>query len=167
VDPDPELDAHVAGCADCFAALEEADPVVRLLTAARPADAAAPAAIGAGVLARWLPGRTQWRARLPWLAAAAVVAVAFAIEGLMGAEPGRIPVLISVGGSSWIAPVAGAVATIGAVRAAAFDIPGLLGGLSLVTVAVCGLWIRFVLALPTWTDTPKPTGFAGTPGSAT
>jgi predicted anti-sigma-YlaC factor YlaD len=166
-DHDPEVEAHLAGCAACFAALEAADPVVRLLTAARPADAAAPAAIGAAILGRWRPRRAHWRARLAGVAIAAVLAVALAIEALVGAEPARLTLLIGTAGSSWIAPIAGAVAALGAIRAAAFDVPGLLAGLSLVTVAICGLWMRFVLALPTWAHPTKPTGFAGTPGSAT
>lgn len=147
---DPELETHMAGCAACFAALEAADPVARMLRAARPPEAAAPARMAAMVLARWQPQRASRRARLAGLAAAAVIAVALAIEVLVGAEPAHVTVLIGTMGSSWIAPGAGVVATFSAVRAIALDLPGLLVGLSLATVAACGLWARVVLALPTW-----------------
>lgn len=146
---DPEASAHLAACADCFDAVEAADPIVQRLVAARPAPAPAPARTTVAVMARWRRRDTRQHIALTALMAATAVAVAVVIEVAVGAEPARLAVLAGAG-TALIDAGAAVLLALQSLRAAALEIPGLLGGLSLATVAVCAVWMRFVLSLPNW-----------------
>jgi hypothetical protein len=69
--PDAEAEAHVAGCAGCFDAVEKEDSLLLALRAAKPEAAPAPARLSARVISRW-----TFRRRLPWLVGAGALAAA-------------------------------------------------------------------------------------------
>jgi hypothetical protein len=132
---DPLASEHLEGCDACFQALEAADPIVRLLRAARPSPHRAPA-----------------RTVLTIAVAAAVLLIAAAIEAALAAQP------------VWLAPLLDAEAALAeavatwlaageSVRAVLLDMPALLGALSLVTVAAFALWLRLALRIPNWRST--------------
>lgn len=68
---DAEAEAHIAGCAVCFDALEQDDSLLLALREAKPQTAPAPAALPGRVITRW-----TFRRRLPWFAGAAALAAA-------------------------------------------------------------------------------------------
>lgn len=147
---DADAAEHVVGCAACFEALEAADPVVRLLVAARPADAPAPGWLAKSLLERWRPGR--WRLRTVMTAgmAIAAVAVAVAVEALVGADPARLAALVSglLGdASAW---VGGALTAAQSAQSILLGVPAVLVALTAATAAVCALWLKLVLSLPAW-----------------
>ncbi len=154
-DPDDVQAArHLEGCAACFEALEARDPLVAALTAARPPDTPAPAGLARAVLARWSPGRPRSLTRLGGavtvgLAVAAVLA-AVVIEALVGAEPSRLAALWALTGAL-LAVVESALVAVSTMRSILYEMPGVLSAFTLLTLAVCALWLRLVLSgAPTW-----------------
>jgi hypothetical protein len=146
---DGQAGEHLMDCADCFEALEAADPVIRLLVDALPAPAPAPVRTAASVLARWRPRQGRLQVALTAALAASAAVAAVVIEALVGVEPARLAALAAAG-TAMLDAGAAVLLVVQSLRAAALEIPGLLGGLSLATLAVCALWMRFVLSLPNW-----------------
>lgn len=147
---DHEASRHLESCPACFAALEAADPLTSALRAARPDDAAAPAGIAAAVLARRArPGRVRLLRALTAASAVVAVAVAAAIELLVGAEPARLAGLPALAGSL-ADGLSGALAPLEAIRSILIEQPAVLTAFGALTVAVCALWLRLALRPPTW-----------------
>jgi hypothetical protein len=143
---------HLEGCAACFDALEAADPLVPSLVAASPPPSPAPDGLLPGVLARWAgagPLTAPAGGLTLGLAAVALLA-ALVIEALVGAEPGRLAELGVLAGAAL--NVAGtALVGLATVRSILFDQPLALSVLTVLTLAVCSLWLRLAAhGVPTW-----------------
>jgi hypothetical protein len=151
---DAAASRHLETCSRCFDALEAADPVVPALVSARPEAVPAPAGLVDAVLARWRPGR-RWPltgregALSAGLAAAALLA-ALLIEVLVGAEPARLAVLTVLGGVV-VDLVVSALRVALTARSLLLDMPEVLSLVTLLTLAVCALWVRMAVGgVPTW-----------------
>lgn len=144
---DPRAIEHLEGCRECFEAIEAADPLVPLLLAARPADAAGPSSLAVAVLARWRPGRS----RLVTVGIAiAVTLVAIAMEALLGVDPAR---LASVGPGLAAAAaglISGALTAVQTVQSILVGTPALLAALTALTALACAIWLKLVRSLPNW-----------------
>lgn len=147
---DADAAEHLRGCAACFEALEAADPIVRLLVAARPAGAPAPGWMAKAVLEHWRPG--QWRLRTVMTAgmAIAAVAVAVAVEALVGADPARLAALVFGLLGAAFAWVGGALAAAQSAQSILLGVPAVLVALTAATAVACALWLKLVLSLPAW-----------------
>jgi hypothetical protein len=150
---DVEAIRHLEDCAACFEALEAADPLVPVLVAASPPEQPAPDGLVRAVLIRWTGRRRPLTALggalTAGLAAAALVA-AVAIEAFVGAEPARLAQMGVLAGAVFdvVGMVLVAVAT---VRAILVDVPWALSVLTVLTLAVCSLWLRLASrGVPTW-----------------
>jgi hypothetical protein len=147
---DADAAEHLERCAACFEALEAADPVVRLLVAARPAVAPAPPWLANMVLERWRPGRWRLRTVMTAGTAIAAVAVAVVVEALVGADPARLAALVFglLGdASAW---VGGALTAAQSAQSILLGVPAVLAALTAATAAACALWLKLVLSLPAW-----------------
>jgi len=144
---DPRAIEHLDGCRECFEAIEAADPLVPLLVAARPADAAGPSSLAEAVLARWRPGRS----RLVTVGLAiAVTLVAIAMEALLGVDPARLasagPGLAAAAASL----ISGALTAVQAVQSILVGTPALLAALTALTALACAIWLKLARSLPNW-----------------
>ena len=144
---DPRAIEHLEGCRECFEAIEAADPLVPLLVAARPADAAGPSSLAEAVLARWRPGRS----RLVTVGLAiAVTLVAIAMEALLGVDPARLasagPGLAAAAASL----ISGALTAVQAVQSILVGTPALLAALTALTALACAIWLKLARSLPNW-----------------
>jgi hypothetical protein len=151
---DVQATRHLEGCAACFEALEAGDPLVPALIAARPPDTPAPAGLAPAVLTRWSAGRarplTAFGGALTAGLAAAAVLAAIVIEALVGAEPARLAALWALAGAL-LAVVESALVALSAIRSILYELPGVLSAFTVLTLAVCALWLRLVLSgVPTW-----------------
>jgi hypothetical protein len=146
---DARAGRHLQGCAVCFAVLEADDPLAGALRAARPADVAAPDGLADAVLARWRPTWARPPAVLTAGLAVAALAIAAAIELMVGAEPGR---LAGLSGTADILldGMAGLLVGLLALRSALFETPAALTAFGAVTLAACVLWFRLALRPPAW-----------------
>ncbi len=138
---DHQAEAHLETCRSCFVALEDEDPVVRLLRAARPAPVEAPPAVAGRVLERW--GSERISLPLGFAAAVALALLALAMVGLAiltapeltGSLVGRAAIALNTGAAIVLALVAGP-------RALLLGNPSVLAGYALLTVSACALWLR-------------------------
>lgn len=141
---------HVAGCAECFDALEAADPVVGLMVAARPADDAAPSTIAPNVLRRWRPERARLASVvLSGLAISAALA-AVAVEALLGVDPARIAgqfLVLAGAASAW---VDGAMMAAQSAQSIVFGTPAVLAALMASTAVTFTLWLTLVRSARHW-----------------
>src|SRR5262245_39848070 len=141
---------HLEGCAACFEALEAGDPVVRLLVAARPAEAPAPAGLAAAVLGRWRPQRVRMLTTVTTGLAIAAAVVAVGIEVFVGADPSRLarvaPGLVAAA-SSWVGSGLTAAQTMQSILLGA---PAVLASMTTVTIVTCAVWLKLARSLPTW-----------------
>ena len=147
---DADAAEHLERCAACFEALEAADPVVRLLVAARPAVAPAPPWLANTVLERWRPGRWRLRTVMTTGMAVAAVAVAVAAETLVGADPARLAILVSGLLGAAFGWVGGALTAARSAQSVLLGVPAVLAALTAATAASCALWLKLVLSLPAW-----------------
>lgn len=141
--PDPQALAHLEQCPTCFAALEDDDPVVGLLRAARPDAVPVPPAIAARILSSWNGARLSWRlgivcaAGLTVLMAGLTAGAALAVwttpdpAGSMILQAGRILGALAALG----------LAILAAPRALLLLNPVVLAGYAVLTVVVCAFWI--------------------------
>lgn len=143
---DAEAEAHLAECVTCFAVLEERDPLVDVLRAARPRLRAVPPAIASGVLRRWRPARVSWRLGLAATAGLLVLAIALAalIFWLAPAALAR-PLRVASNALDVAATVVNGVLV--APRALLLDRPWVLAGSGALAIGVCGLWVRLYQSL--------------------
>jgi len=141
---------HLEGCAACFEALEAGDPVVRLLVAARPAEAPAPAGLATAVLGRWRPRRVRLLTTVTTGLAIAAAVVAVGIEVLVGADPSRLarvaPGLVAAA-SSWVGSGLTAAQTMQSILLGA---PAVLASMTAATVVTCAVWLKLARSLPAW-----------------
>lgn len=82
--------------------------------------------------------------------AIAAVAVAVAVEALVGADPARLAALVfSLLGAAfgW---VGGALTAAQSAQSILLGVPAVLAALTAATVAACALWLKLVLSLPAW-----------------
>ena len=150
---DPAATRHLEGCAACFDALEATDPLVPSLVAASPPPSPAPDGLLPAVLARWADQPRPLTAPVGGLTlglAAVALLAAFAIEAFVGAEPGRLAELGVLAGAAL--DLAGtAVVGLATVRSILLDQPWALSVLTVLTLAVCSLWLRLAAhGVPTW-----------------
>jgi hypothetical protein len=141
-----EAEAHVAECATCFAVLEQEDPLVEVLRAARPLVDTVPATIGPSVLRRWQPVRISWRLGLA--AAVAMLALAMALAGaLIWLSPGTFarPLAVASNALDVVSTIVNGVLAVP--RVLLFDRPAVLVGYVLLAVIACGLWVRLYQSL--------------------
>jgi len=143
---DAEAEAHLAGCATCFAILEERDPLVGVLRAARPQVREAPQTIASGVLRRWRPARVSWR--LGMAATAGLLVLASALAALIiWLAPAAVATPLGVA-SNALDVVSTIVNGILAVpRVLLLDRPAVLAGYGVLVIIVCGLWVRLYQSL--------------------
>jgi len=145
---------HLEGCAACFEALEAGDPVVRLLVAARPAEAPAPAGLAAVVLGRWRPRRVRLLTTVTTGLAIAAAVVAVGIEVLVGADPSRLarvaPGLVAAA-TSWVGSGLTAAQTMQSILLGA---PAVLASMTAATVVTCAVWLKLARSLPAWKPAP-------------
>ena len=145
---------HLEGCAACFEALEAGDPVVRLLVAARPAEAPAPAGLATAVLGRWRPRRVRLLTTVTTGLAIAAAVVAVGIEVLVGADPSRLarvaPGLVAAA-TSWVGSGLTAAQTMQSILLGA---PAVLASMTAATVVTCAVWLKLARSLPAWKPAP-------------
>jgi hypothetical protein len=143
---DPEAEAHLAGCASCFAVLEERDPLTDVLRAARPQVAEVPPTIAAGVLRRWRPARVSWR--LGMAATAGLLALATALAGLViWLAPAALaaPLRVASNALDVVSTIVNGILAVP--RVLLLDRPAVLAGYGVLVVIVCGLWVRLYQSL--------------------
>jgi hypothetical protein len=141
-----EAEAHVAECATCFAALEQQDPLVEVLRAARPQVDTVPATIGPSVLRRWQPVRISWRLGLA--AAVAMLTLALALGGaLIWLSPGTFarPLAIASNAFDVVSTIVNGILAVP--RVLLFDRPAVLAGYIVLVIIACGLWVRLYRSL--------------------
>lgn len=147
---DSQAVEHLEGCAACFEALEAADPLVRLLAAARPAETPAPAGLAAAVLGRWRPRRMRLLTTLTTGLAIAAAAVGVGIEVFVGADPSLLarlaPGLVAAA-SSWVGSGLVAAQTVQSILLGA---PAVLASMTAVTIVSCAVWLKLARSLPAW-----------------
>lgn len=144
---DPRAIEHLEGCRECFEAIEAADPLVPLLVAARPADAAGPSSLATAVLARWRPGRSRL---VTAGIAIAVTLVAIAVEALFGVDPARLASLGLGLGAAAASLISGALTAVQTVQSILVGAPAVLAALTALTVLACGTWVKLARSLPDW-----------------
>ncbi|HYM50898.1 MAG TPA: hypothetical protein VET65_10065 [Candidatus Limnocylindrales bacterium] len=139
--PHETAEAHLEACTACFDWLEQHDPMVAVLQAARPAQSAVPAGVAALVLERWKPQRIS----VGWGIAAAVALslIGLVLAAVVAIEaPALIASLLAGAGSVAVALGGILLGLLAVPRALILDEPGLLAGFVLATILVCALWAR-------------------------
>ncbi len=145
---DPEALAHVAGCQDCFEALEADDPVVAQLRAAVPPLLPAPD-LASAVLARWAPPMPTRTKVLRGATLILSLLLAVAVEGLVGVAPGRLAGLAGAL-AAWGQAASPWLVGLTTVRDSLLGVPALLVGWLALTLGCLLLWLRLATAAPSW-----------------
>lgn len=141
-----EAEAHVAECAACFAVLEQQDPLVDILRAARPQVDTVPATIGPSVLRRWQPVRISWRLGLA--ATIAMLALALALAGaLIWLSPGTFARPLAIASNAFDVASTIVNGILAVPRVLLLDRPAVLVGYILLVIIACGLWVRLYQSL--------------------
>lgn len=143
---DPEAEAHLAECAICFTILEDRDPLVGVLRAARPEVREVPLGIGPAVLRRWRPGRVSWRVGMA--AGAVLLALAAALSGLtIWLAPAAVakPLGIASNALDVVGTIVNGILAVP--RVLLLDRPGVVAGYAVLAAIVCGLWVRLYQSL--------------------
>lgn len=136
-----EAAAHVAECATCFAVLEQDDPLVEVLRAARPEIRDLPSNIPHRVLQRWQPARLSWR--LGIAAAAGLLGLATALAALMiWLMPKTIAGVLAVASNALDVVSTIVTGALAGPRVLVLDRPGVAAGYAVLVIIVCGLWVR-------------------------
>ena len=151
---DAEAEAHLAGCADCFEALEAGDPMAALLVAARPPAIAPGAGLADRVLARWRPGRHTVGGWGTVALAALAVLVGVVIESLVASDPGHVAAVAAAEVRSAVTLAGHWLRAAVALREIVLETPVLIGALSAVTLAAGALWLRLASGTLTWRYAP-------------
>lgn len=143
---DVEAEAHVAECATCFAVLEQRDPLVDVLRAARPQLRDLPPTITSRVLQRWQPARISWP--LGIAAAAALLSLASVLAGLtIWLTPASIarPLALASNALDVVSTIVNGILAVP--RVLFIDRPAVLAGYAVLVIIVCGLWVRLYQSL--------------------
>ena len=135
-----EAEQHLAACPICFTWLEARDELVERLRIERPAAYAVPTTLAPRVLAHWRRSGFGWQLGL--VACAALFVVAALLLALAGyTYPAAIIGFLAP--VAWLSGVIGEVlGTLALLVGLLLDNPVALAFYVLLTVAICGLWIR-------------------------
>jgi hypothetical protein len=153
LDADAEAEEHLAGCDSCFSWLEQRDPLIDAVRAARPPEVQPSPALTAEVVTAWrasallpVPGRA-----MVGLAAAALVAGACSVSivvvsAVLGSRLGDLIGLLGGRLGSLLVP---ASALGGLVTSQVLDHPAWLVGLAAVAAAAAWGWTRIDVGIST------------------